>query len=73
MSRVEVMMKQTPILDVVWGVMKASGAGIELAVNLDVSQVVAAETCFVVARMISGKGCMSKVTCPMSFTSFYSL
>ena len=67
------MMKQALILDVVWGVTKASGAGIELAVNPDVSQAVAAETGFVVARMIRGKGCVSKVTCPMSFTSFYSL
>ena len=66
-------MKWALVLDVVWSIMKASGAGVELTVNSDVSQVVAMKTCFVVVRMIQGKGCVSEVTSPMGFASFYGL
>ena len=73
MGGVKVTTKQALILDVVWGIVKAHGAGVELTVNSDVFQVVAMETCFVIIRMIRREGCASEVTCPMSFTSFYSL
>ena len=53
--------------------MKTTGAGVELAVDSDMSQAMAMETSFVVTRVIWEKGCPSKVTSPMGFTSFYSL
>ena len=67
------MMKQAAILDVVWGVAKTCGASVELAVNPDMSQAIAMEARFIIAGMIWEEECLSKITCPMGLTPFYSL
>ena len=46
------MMEWVAILNVVRGVAKACGTGIKLTVDPDVFQVMAVETCFVIAEMI---------------------
>ena len=61
------------ILNVIQGVMKACGTGVELAVNPDMFQAMAIEARFVIAGVIQGEGCMSKITGPMGLAPFYSL
>ena len=54
MGWVVVMMEWATILDVIWGVVKAGGTGVKLAVDPDVSQAVAMETCLIKAGVIWG-------------------
>ena len=67
------MMKWTAVLDMIQDIAKACGAGVELAVNPDMSQVMAMEACFVIVGVIWGEGSSSKITGPMGLTLFYSL
>ena len=46
--------KWTMILDVLWGVAKASWARVELAINADMSKSMAVEASFIEARVIWG-------------------
>ena len=73
MDRVELMMKWTMVLDMIWSIVKASGASVELAINSNMLQVVAMEKHLIIARVIQGEGGSSKVTSPMGLTPFYSL
>ena len=66
------MTKWAAVLDVIWGVAKTCGAGVELAVNPDMFQAMAKEACFIIVGVIWGEGCSSKITSPMSLALFYS-
>ena len=55
------------------GIVKACETGVELAVNLDMSQAVAMETCFIIMEVVQGEGCSSEITGPMGLTLFYGL
>ena len=52
MGWIVVMVQWAAILDMIWGITEASRAGVELAIDLDMPQVVAMKACFVKARMI---------------------
>ena len=54
MGRVEMTVEWAAILNVVQSIAKASGTGIKLTVDLDVSQAMAMKTRFVIVRMIEG-------------------
>ena len=70
---IKMAMKWTTVLNVIQDVVKAYGTGVELAVNSNMSQAMAMEACFIIAGVIQGEECMSKITGPMGLTLFYSL
>ena len=67
------MMEWAAILNVVWSTVEAHGTGVELTVDPDVLQVMAVETCFIIAGMIWRQGGPPEVTSPVGFAVFYSL
>ena len=67
------MMEWATILDVIWGIVEAGGAGIKLAIDPDVPQAVAMETHLIKVRVIQGQRGSSEVTSPVSFATFDSL
>ena len=66
-------MKWVAVLNMIWGVVKACRTGVELAVNPDMSQVMAMEACFIIAGVIWEEGCSSKITGPMGLAPLYGL
>ena len=73
MGGIKTATKWAMVLNVIWGIVKACGTDVELAVNPDMSQVMAMEVHFIIAEVIQEEGCMSKITSPMDLALFYSL
>ena len=61
------------ILDMIWGIAEAVGAGVKLAIDPDVPQVVAMETYLIEVRVIWGQRGSSEVAGLVSFATFDSL
>ena len=73
MGGIEMTTKWAMVLDMIRGVAKTCGTGIELTVDPDMSQTITVEACFIIVGVVRREGCSSKITSPVSFTSFYCL
>ena len=55
-------------LDMTWGSLKASGALIEVTVDVNVAKFPVLETGFVVMRVVTGERCVVVAACPPDFS-----
>ena len=55
-------------LDMTWGSLKASGALIEVTVDMNVAKFPVLETGFMVMGVVMGKGCVVVAACPPDFS-----
>ena len=55
-------------LDMAWGIFKAGGALVQVAVDTDVSEFPALEAGFMIAGVITSKGYVMVTACPLNFS-----